>query len=115
MSDETQNTNADKPSISYFKMSAEILPSELVGQEDKVMALMDISIDDRLEAIIGDKKPDDLTTPQGVVALMSSSKSSEEWDRNCTSVKRANNGDYPKFWFFEIMINGVAAKAQAKW
>lgn len=56
----------------------------------------------------------DLTTPEGVKALMESSRSEENWNDNCDKVKAANNG-YPGFWYATIMLSGVAAKAQANW
>ena len=51
----------------------------------------------------------DLTTPEGVKALMSSSKSEQEWNANCDKVKAANNG-YPSFWYAEIVMSGLMAK-----
>lgn len=48
----------------------------------------------------------DLTTPKGVVAKMKSTKNSEEWNNACDEVKKAN-GDYPSFWFKEIIQAGV--------
>lgn len=53
----------------------------------------------------------DLTTPEGVRALMASSESEREWNDNCDKVKDANGG-YPSFWFPEIMLSGLAAKVQ---
>jgi hypothetical protein len=41
----------------------------------------------------------DLTSYDGVVSLMRSSASTEEWNANCNKVKSANNGEYPDFWF----------------
>ncbi|MEI7616568.1 MAG: hypothetical protein WCJ54_07625, partial [Actinomycetota bacterium] len=46
-----------------------------------------------------------LTTPASVIALMKGSKNDVEWNVNCDKVKAANNGDYPDFWFKEIIIN----------
>ncbi len=50
----------------------------------------------------------DLATRDGVVTLMRSSKSRNEWDRNCDAVKRANNGHYPGFWYEAIIQSGLA-------
>lgn len=51
----------------------------------------------------------DLTTPQGVVALMSSSQNEHEWNKNCNAVKAANSG-YPNFWYEKIILSGIAAR-----
>ena len=45
-----------------------------------------------------------LRTLDGVRRLMSSSKNSEDWNNHCILVKEANNGEYPSFWFQEIIL-----------
>jgi hypothetical protein len=50
-----------------------------------------------------------LRTPEGVKALMASSTSEREWNENCDAVKAAN-GDYPAFWYKEVIMSGLAAK-----
>ena len=57
---------------------------------------------------------EELSTPEQVVSLMSSSKSEEEWNANCDKVKAAHKG-YPNWWYKEIMMSGLAAKTQATW
>lgn len=57
---------------------------------------------------------ENLSTPEGVVSLMESSKSEDEWNANCDKVKVAHKG-YPNWWYKEIMMSGVAAKTKAKW
>lgn len=47
-----------------------------------------------------------------VVALMESSKSKTEWERNCDEVKR-RCGDYPEFWFSAIVLSGLATRVAA--
>lgn len=53
-------------------------------------------------------------TEQQVVDLMLSSKTEEEWNQNCDTVKRAfpNRGrpDYPPFWFKAIILSGILTK-----
>ncbi len=56
----------------------------------------------------------DLTTADGVKALMESSASESEWNANADKVKKANNG-YPSFWFPTIVASGLAAMTMAKW
>lgn len=41
-----------------------------------------------------------------VIALMESSKSEAEWNRNCQEVKRKCGG-YPPFWFPLIIMSGL--------
>lgn len=47
-----------------------------------------------------------------VKTLMASSKSEDEWNRNCQKVKRLCGGDYPKFWFTAIIRSGLALKVE---
>lgn len=49
----------------------------------------------------------DLTTEEGVVAYMREATSTSDWNNRCDKVKRANGGDYPKFWFKAIVLSGV--------
>lgn len=44
---------------------------------------------------------------QEVIDLMSSSKNSTEWNDNCVKVKTAFGGDYPDFWYGEIVMSGL--------
>ncbi|MEI6266340.1 MAG: hypothetical protein WCP14_00400 [bacterium] len=46
---------------------------------------------------------------------MEGSKNDVEWNANCDKVKAANNGDYPDFWFKEIIINKVYDRAAEGW
>ncbi len=45
-----------------------------------------------------------------VIELMSSSKNSAEWNKNCNTVKESNNGNYPSWWFSEIILSGLCDK-----
>jgi hypothetical protein len=45
--------------------------------------------------------------------LMGSSSSKREWNENCAAVKAAN-GDYPEFWFKEVIMSGLASQTAAK-
>lgn len=56
----------------------------------------------------------DLTTVEGVKALMRSSRSEEEWNDNCNAVKRANGG-YQAFWFGAVVLSGLAAEVKDSW
>jgi hypothetical protein len=47
-----------------------------------------------------------------VIALMSTSKSEEEWNNNCDEVKRRCGG-YPSFWYSTIVISGLMAQITA--
>lgn len=44
---------------------------------------------------------------QGVIDLMKSSKSLQEWRLNCNKVKQAYGGDYPDYWYQEIILSGL--------
>ncbi len=57
----------------------------------------------------------DLTTEAGVVALMESSQTEEQWNANCDQVKAANNGYYPGFWFRTFIASGFAGQTAARW
>lgn len=54
-------------------------------------------------------------TEREVVDLMASSKSSQEWDDNCTKVKAKNGGNYPFFWYRAILVSGLATATSMKW
>ena len=56
----------------------------------------------------------DLTTPAGIKALMESSTSESDWNKNCDEIKKANGG-YPNFWYETIILGGVLGKCQIKW
>ncbi len=47
---------------------------------------------------------------QEIIDLMSSSKNSKEWNENCDKVKRDNKGDYPSWWYSEIVLSGLCDK-----
>lgn len=49
-------------------------------------------------------------SPDQVVALMESSKSTTDWNKNIETVKAAFNGTYPPFWYPAILASGVAAR-----
>ena len=49
-----------------------------------------------------------------VVALMKSSKSESEWNRNCDTVK-AKCGGYPAFWFARIVASGLLSQVSSSW
>lgn len=49
-----------------------------------------------------------------VVALMSSSRNSEDWNANADEVKRKCGG-YPSFWYSAIMMSGLAHRVQQSW
>lgn len=57
----------------------------------------------------------DLTTEDGVVALMRQSKSEIEWNSNCDKVKEANGNKYPGFWYLWIIVSGLAYEVQDSW
>lgn len=48
---------------------------------------------------------------QEVIDLMKSSKNSQEWNANCNAVKKVHNGDYPDYWYQEIILSGLCDKA----
>lgn len=50
-----------------------------------------------------------LSTLEEVVALMSGSKSEQEWNANCDRVKKDFNG-YPPFWYPAIVASGLAQR-----
>ena len=53
-------------------------------------------------------------TEKEVLELMKSSKSEDEWNKNCDAVKRACGG-YPDFWYATIMLSGVARGVFSTW
>lgn len=57
----------------------------------------------------------DLTKQNDVVTLMQSSKSESEWNKNCDTIKAANGGDYPSFWYSVIVLSGIARNTSSTW
>jgi hypothetical protein len=49
-----------------------------------------------------------------VIDLMLGSKSKEEWNNNCDKVKE-KFGDYPDFWYKDIVSSGLADEVQSNW
>ncbi len=54
-------------------------------------------------------------TPAEVIALMETSQSEREWRKNCNEVKRRCGGDYPDFWYEEILASGVGEQIMNRW
>lgn len=48
-----------------------------------------------------------LTTPEGVKTYMSQAANQADWNNRCDAVKAANGGDYPPFWYREIILSGL--------
>jgi len=53
-------------------------------------------------------------TQAEVVALMEGSNSEDEWHANIDKVRQAFGGQYPNFWYADIIQPGVASKTAAK-
>jgi len=49
-----------------------------------------------------------------VLDLMGSSKSELEWNANCDAVKKAFGGDYPEWWYEEILCSGIASRTMSR-
>lgn len=56
-----------------------------------------------------------LTTEQGVKDYMRMATSEDDWNSRCDDVKEANNGDYPGFWYFAIVVSGVMHITASGW
>lgn len=50
-----------------------------------------------------------------IIAGMANCKSEEEWNQNCDNVKKLKDGQYPDWWYTEIVLSGLAAKVRASW
>ena len=50
-----------------------------------------------------------------VVNLMLSSKSEKEWNDNCEKVVKGCGGQYPSFWYKEIILSGVYGNVSEEW
>lgn len=51
---------------------------------------------------------------QEAIDLMKSSKSEDEWNTNCDTIKIVFNG-YPDWWYMEIINSGLLAKVKMNW
>jgi hypothetical protein len=52
----------------------------------------------------------DLTSKDAVIEFMQSSQSPAQWNERCDAVKQAHGGNYPPYWFHEIVLSGIAAR-----
>lgn len=53
-------------------------------------------------------------TEDNVVELMKQSKTQEEWNTNCNTVKAAFNGQYPDFWETAVVAADLENKTKKK-
>jgi len=58
---------------------------------------------------------ENLTTKEGVVSLMKSSKNESEWNANCDKIKKINNGGYPEFWYETVLASGLMNQVSVSW
>lgn len=58
---------------------------------------------------------EELTTREGVIALMESATSEEDWDNKCDRVKAANGNYYPDFWFAVMLVSGRMKRIADSW
>ncbi len=49
-------------------------------------------------------------TRDEVLSLMRSSKTEADWNANCDKVKAAHNGEYPPYWFSDVIQSGPIAE-----
>jgi hypothetical protein len=54
-------------------------------------------------------------TKNEVVELMKSSRSEHEWNLNCDKVQEAFGGQYPDFWYAEIILSGLLSATSENW
>jgi hypothetical protein len=52
---------------------------------------------------------------QEVIDLMRSSNTEQEWNANCSKIKKACGNAYPPFWFRTIILSGLGDEIAAKW
>jgi hypothetical protein len=55
-----------------------------------------------------------LTSVLGAANLMASSGSHVDWNIHCEAVKIANGGDFPRFWYPQIVQSGLYADTVKK-
>lgn len=57
----------------------------------------------------------DLTTKDGVCALLNTCETLEDWDIHITAIKEANGGGYPDFWYDLVIIGGMCDSIITRW
>ena len=50
-----------------------------------------------------------------VCNLMRSSKSEEDWNSNCDTVKSTFDGKYPNWWYSTIILSGLFSEVSSTW
>ena len=53
-------------------------------------------------------------TKDEALALLKSSNSADEWDANCEKIKAAHGGQYPEWWYPEVVMSTLVGQAAAK-
>ena len=53
---------------------------------------------------------EDLTKSKDVVNFMEQSKDQVDWNNKIDDVKRANGGQYPSFWYVDIVTSRLVDK-----
>jgi len=57
----------------------------------------------------------DYTKLEDVKEVLGQTCSEGEWNLVCDKVKKENNGEYPEWWFQEIILSGFGDKVMRKW
>lgn len=52
---------------------------------------------------------------EDILNRLAATKTEAEWNDICDDVKRANAGDYPNWWFSEVILSGLASRKRAHW
>lgn len=42
-----------------------------------------------------------------MLALLKSSTNADEWNENCDKIKSENAGNYPEWWWSEVILSGL--------
>lgn len=57
----------------------------------------------------------DYTKLEDVKVALEQTRSEGEWNDVCDAVKKANDGEYPGWWFREIILSGFGDGVMEKW
>lgn len=57
----------------------------------------------------------DLTVKENALEILESSASKLDWKNACDAIKKANGGNYPSWWYQEVIANRLVHQVSAIW
>ena len=46
------------------------------------------------------------------LGILKNSTTEQEWNKSCDEIKEAHGGEYPAWWFSEVVLSGLATQTR---